>query len=55
MWTTMIDVAISKLESETGENLMLTEIVGLEQIAEVYSCSPPQKKFKAIPNRLLVM
>jgi hypothetical protein len=51
----MIDAAISKLESEIGENLMLTEIVGPEQIAEVYSCSPPQKISKQIPNRLLVI
>lgn len=35
--TTMIDVVISKLESETGENLMVTEIVGPKQIAEVVS------------------
>ncbi|KAF6985652.1 hypothetical protein CFC21_003485 [Triticum aestivum] len=32
-----IDVAIAKLEGETGENLMLTETVGPEQIAEVVS------------------
>ncbi|XP_066364739.1 chaperone protein ClpB1 isoform X1 [Miscanthus floridulus] len=32
-----IDAAIAKLESETGENLMLTETVGPEQIAEVVS------------------
>jgi ATP-dependent Clp protease ATP-binding subunit ClpB len=43
----MIDVAISKLESETGENLMLTKIVDPEQIAEVYFCSPPQKKYQS--------
>jgi ATP-dependent Clp protease ATP-binding subunit ClpB len=30
-----IDVAIARLEGETGENLMLTENVGPEQIAEV--------------------
>ena len=30
-----IDTAIAKLEGETGENLMLTETVGPEQIAEV--------------------
>lgn len=30
-----IDVAIARLEGETGENLMLTETVGPEQIAEV--------------------
>ena len=30
-----LDAAISKLEGETGENLMLTETVGPEQIAEV--------------------
>jgi ATP-dependent Clp protease ATP-binding subunit ClpB len=30
-----IDAAIAKLEGETGENLMLTETVGPEQIAEV--------------------
>ena len=29
-----IDTAIAKLEGETGENLMLTETVGPEQIAE---------------------
>jgi hypothetical protein len=47
-----IDAAISKLESETGENLMLTETVGPEQIAEVCycSCSPPQKICRAMPN-----
>lgn len=38
-----IDAAIAKLESETGENLMLTETVGPEQIAEVGVCSPPQE------------
>jgi ATP-dependent Clp protease ATP-binding subunit ClpB len=38
----MIDATISKLESETGENLMVTEIIGPKQIAEVCSCSPPQ-------------
>lgn len=38
-----IDAAIAKLESETGENLMLTETVGPEQIAEVCSHLPPQK------------
>jgi hypothetical protein len=43
IWTTMIDAVISKLESKTGENLMVTEIVGPKQIAEVCSCSPPQK------------
>lgn len=32
-----IDVAIAKLEGETGENLMLTETVGPDQIAEVVS------------------
>ncbi|XP_037472938.1 chaperone protein ClpB1 [Triticum dicoccoides] len=32
-----IDAAIAKLEGETGENLMLTETVGPEQIAEVVS------------------
>nr|CAB3474232.1 unnamed protein product [Digitaria exilis] len=32
-----VDAAIAKLEGETGENLMLTETVGLEQIAEVVS------------------
>ncbi|CAN6350441.1 unnamed protein product [Urochloa humidicola] len=32
-----IDAAIAKLECETGENLMLTETVGPEQIAEVVS------------------
>jgi len=31
-----LDAAISKLEGETGENLMLTETVGPEQIAEVW-------------------
>ena len=31
-----LDAAIAKLESETGENLMLTETVGPEQIAEVW-------------------
>ena len=30
-----IDAAIAKLEGETGENLMLTETVGPEQIAEI--------------------
>ena len=30
-----VDAAIAKLEGETGENLMLTETVGPEQIAEV--------------------
>jgi hypothetical protein len=30
-----IDFAIARLEGEAGENLMLTEIVGPEQIAEV--------------------
>ena len=35
-----LDAAISKLEGETGENLMLTETVGPEQIAEVqYDCN----------------
>lgn len=38
-----IYVAIFKLESETWENLMLTKTVDPEQIAEVCSCSPPQK------------
>nr|XP_010924649.1 chaperone protein ClpB1 [Elaeis guineensis] len=32
-----IDAAIAKLEGDTGENLMLTETVGPEQIAEVVS------------------
>ncbi|GJM93159.1 hypothetical protein PR202_ga09689 [Eleusine coracana subsp. coracana] len=32
-----IDAAIGKLESETGEDLMLTETVGPDQIAEVVS------------------
>ncbi|WVZ68855.1 hypothetical protein U9M48_017739 [Paspalum notatum var. saurae] len=32
-----VDSAITKLEGETGENLMLTETVGPEQIAEVVS------------------
>ncbi|XP_051225981.1 chaperone protein ClpB1 [Lolium perenne] len=32
-----IDTAIAKLEGETGENLMLTETVGPDQIAEVVS------------------
>ncbi|CAM0954531.1 unnamed protein product [Alopecurus aequalis] len=32
-----IDAAIARLEGETGENLMLTETVGPEQIAEVVS------------------
>ena len=52
-----IDAAISKLESETGENLMLTETVGPEQIAEVCSCSPPQKFLEQcrIADRLLVV
>jgi ATP-dependent Clp protease ATP-binding subunit ClpB len=51
-----IDAAISKLESETGENLMLTETVGPEQIAEVcyYSCSPSQKFCRAMPNLPIV-
>ena len=30
-----IDAAISRLEGDAGENLMLTETVGPEQIAEV--------------------
>lgn len=30
----MIDATISKLESETGENMMVTEIIGPKQIAE---------------------
>jgi ATP-dependent Clp protease ATP-binding subunit ClpB len=30
-----VDAAIAKLEGETGENLILTETVGPEQIAEV--------------------
>ncbi|VAH79254.1 unnamed protein product [Triticum turgidum subsp. durum] len=32
-----VDAAIAKLEGETGENLMLTETVGPDQIAEVVS------------------
>ncbi|CAL4961441.1 unnamed protein product [Urochloa decumbens] len=32
-----VDAAIAKLEGETGENLMLTETVGRDQIAEVVS------------------
>ncbi|XBI18965.1 hypothetical protein VPH35_060603 [Triticum aestivum] len=32
-----VDAAIAKLEGETGENLMLTETVGPDQIAEVSS------------------
>jgi ATP-dependent Clp protease ATP-binding subunit ClpB len=54
-----IDAAISKLESETGENLMLTETVGPEQIAEVCPCScSPLQKFPEqcrIADRLLVV
>lgn len=30
-----VDASIAKLEGETGENLMLTETVGPDQIAEV--------------------
>ncbi|KAM3332172.1 hypothetical protein ACQJBY_027783 [Aegilops geniculata] len=32
-----VDAAIAKLEGETGENLMLTETVGPDQVAEVVS------------------
>lgn len=32
-----IDAAIAKLEGDTSENLMLTETVGPEQIAEVFA------------------
>jgi ATP-dependent Clp protease ATP-binding subunit ClpB len=41
-----IDVAIARLEGETGENLMLTENVGPEQIAEV---RVPAEIYRAMP------
>jgi ATP-dependent Clp protease ATP-binding subunit ClpB len=41
-----IDVAIARLEGETGENLMLTENVGPEQIAEVRVSA---KIYRAMP------
>jgi ATP-dependent Clp protease ATP-binding subunit ClpB len=41
-----IDVAIARLEGETGENLMLTENVGPEQIAEVRVSA---KNYRAMP------